>query len=159
MKEKRKIKELQLLSAIGFAGKVVGGLHQHRDRGLIYPVGVGVGVWDRAAGRHALLHSHNRPITAMAISRGGNLIVSAQNSDPGCQAKVVIWDYKERAELGSYCVHREEVAAVAVSAGEEIVVSLGGPLDGYLVVWHVESKKPLCSMLFVALSCFLEFGR
>lgn len=75
------------------------------------------------------------------------------------QAKVVIWDYKERAELGSYCVHREEVAAVAVSAGEEIVVSLGGPLDGYLVVWHVESKKPLCSMLFVALSCFLEFGR
>lgn len=73
-------------------GKVVGGLHQHRDRGLIYPVGVGVGVWDRAAGRHALLHSHNRPITAMAISRGGNLIVSAQNSDPGCQVRCqVLW--------------------------------------------------------------------
>ncbi|XP_047469214.1 cilia- and flagella-associated protein 52-like [Penaeus chinensis] len=147
MKEKRKIKELQLLSAIGFAGKVVGGLHQHRDRGLIYPVGVGVGVWDRTAGRHALLHSHNRPITALAISRRGNLIVSAQDSDPGCQAKVVIWDYRERVELGSYSVHREEVAAVAVSAGEEIVVSLGGPLDGYLVVWHVETKKPLCSVV------------
>lgn len=62
-------------------------------------------------------------------------------------------------ELGSYSVHREEVAAVAVSAGEEIVVSLGGPLDGYLVVWHVETKKPLCSMLFVAISNLLDLGR
>ncbi|KAK4290128.1 hypothetical protein Pmani_036955 [Petrolisthes manimaculis] len=119
----RKVKSLQLLSAIGFTGKVVGGLHvQREDRGLVYPVGVGVGVWDRSGGRHALLHAHTRPVTALTVSRSGRLIVSAQNSDPGCQAVVVVWRYKEREELGRHKVHREEVTAVAMSSGEEYVV-------------------------------------
>ncbi|KAK3850214.1 hypothetical protein Pcinc_043066 [Petrolisthes cinctipes] len=143
----RKVKSLQLLSAIGFTGKVVGGLNvQSEDRGLVYPVGVGVGVWDRSGGHHAILHAHTRPVTALTVSRSGRLIVSAQNSDPGCQAVVVVWRYKEREELGRHKVHREEVSAVAVSSGEEYVVSLGGELDGYLVVWHVDTRRPLCSV-------------
>lgn len=51
----------------------------------MYPLGVGVGVWDRAGGRHAILHGHTRPVVALAASRSGKLIVSAQDSDPGCQ--------------------------------------------------------------------------
>ncbi|XP_042239138.1 cilia- and flagella-associated protein 52-like [Homarus americanus] len=148
MKTARRTKELQLLSAIGFTGKVVGGLHLQKDQGLVYPVGVGVGVWDRAGGRHAILHAHNRPITALAVSRSGQLIVSAQNSDPGCLVKVVVWRYPERQEYGSYTVHREEVAAVGVTSGnEEYVVSLGAVQDGYLVVWHIPTRRPLCSVL------------
>lgn len=147
MKPARRIKDLQLLSAVGFTGKVVGGLHLQKDRGLVYPVGVGLGVWDRVGGRHALLHAHNRPVTALSISRSGRLIVSAQNSDPGCQARVVVWTYDNRQEYGSYTVHREEVAAVGVTAGEEYVVSLGGILDGYLVIWHIPSKRPLTSVV------------
>ncbi|KAG7159455.1 Cilia- and flagella-associated protein 52-like 2, partial [Homarus americanus] len=116
MKTARRTKELQLLSAIGFTG-------------LVYPVGVGVGVWDRAGGRHAILHAHNRPITALAV-------------------KVVVWRYPERQEYGSYTVHREEVAAVGVTSGnEEYVVSLGAVQDGYLVVWHIPTRRPLCSVL------------
>ncbi|XP_071540531.1 cilia- and flagella-associated protein 52 [Panulirus ornatus] len=148
MKTTRKTKELQLLSAIGFTGKVVGGLHLQEDNGLVYPVGVGVGVWDRSGGRHAILNAHNRPVTALAVSRSGRVIVSAQNSDPGCQAKVVVWTYRDRRQLGSYTVHREEVAAVAVTSGDEAyVVSLGGVPDGYLVVWHIPTRRPLCSAM------------
>nr|XP_045601676.1 cilia- and flagella-associated protein 52-like [Procambarus clarkii] len=143
----RKIKDLQLLSAIGFTGKVVGGLHLQQDRGLVYPVGVGVGVWDRVGGRHALLHAHTRPVTALAVSSSGQIIVSAQDSDPGCQARVVVWQYEARREYGSHSLHREEVAAVAVTAGEEYVASLGGVLDGYLVIWHLPTRRPLCSVV------------
>lgn len=66
-------------------GKIVGGLQLQNDRGLVYPLGMGVGVWDRAGGRHAILHGHTRPVVALSASSSGKLIVSAQNSDPGCQ--------------------------------------------------------------------------
>lgn len=59
---------------------------------------------------------------------------------------MVVWHYEEREEYGSHSVHREEVAAVGVSAGqEEYVASLGGLSDGYLVLWHIPTKKPVCS--------------
>lgn len=65
----------------------MGGLHLQEDNGLVYPVGLGVGIWDRAGGRHAILKAHNRPVSALAVSRSGRVIVSAQNSDPGCQVQ------------------------------------------------------------------------
>ncbi|KAK7068108.1 hypothetical protein SK128_020816 [Halocaridina rubra] len=155
-KHDRTPKELQLLSAIGFSGQVKNGLHSMKDQGLVYPVGVGVVVWDRTGGRHSILHGHNRSVCAIAVSSSGKLVVSAQNSDPGClvtlhtffpKAKVVVWDYGERRELGSYTVHREEVASVAVTAGDRYVASLGGVLDGYLILWDVSTRKPICSVM------------
>ncbi|XP_045122499.1 cilia- and flagella-associated protein 52-like [Portunus trituberculatus] len=146
MKPNKKIKDLQLLSTIGFTGKVVDGLHLQKDSSLVYPLGVGVGVWDRAGSRHAILHGHTRPVVALAVSRSGKLIVSAQDGDPGCQARVVVWRYEERQECGSHEVHREEVAAVGVSAGEEYVASLGGLSDGFLVLWHIPTTTPICSV-------------
>ena len=59
---------------------------------------------------------------------------------------MVVWRYDERQECGSHEVHREEVAAVGVSAGqEEYVASLGGLSDGYLVLWHIPTRRPVCS--------------
>lgn len=77
-------------------GKVIDGLQLQEDRGLVYPLGVGVGVWDRTGGRHAILHGHSRPVVALAASRSGKLIVSAQNSDPGCQVRVGIISGRRR---------------------------------------------------------------
>lgn len=65
---------------------------------------------------------------------------------------MVVWRYEERQEYGSHAVHREEVAAVGVSAGqEEYVASLGGLSDGYLVLWHIATKKPICSTFLKSL--------
>ena len=58
---------------------------------------------------------------------------------------MVVWHYEERQECGSHEVHREEIAAVGVSAGDEYVASLGGLSDGYLVLWHIPTKTPICS--------------
>ncbi|XP_069953379.1 uncharacterized protein [Cherax quadricarinatus] len=74
-------------------------------------------------------------------------LVSQTCSQNHYKARVVVWTYDNRQEYGSYTVHREEVAAVGVTAGEEYVVSLGGILDGYLVIWHIPSRRPLTSVV------------
>ena len=61
----------------------------------------------------------------------------------------MIWDGRTKKEIGSYKVHREEIAAVGVSAKDQYVISLGGMQDGTLVLWDVNTKRPICSKLKV----------
>jgi RNA polymerase sigma factor (sigma-70 family) len=77
-------------------------------------------IWDLASGKEMALGEHGRGASALALSRDGSLLVSADGSS------VRIWDLKARKELRHGEAHQDWIGAIAFSPDGRRVVTGGG---------------------------------
>lgn len=82
----------------------------------------------------------------LVTSKSGKLLATGEQiSDPGFQAALIVWDFYTKEMLYRVKFHKERVQGLSFSANEGYLVSLGGKVDGNLViVWNMSEGKSEC---------------
>ena len=136
---------MNLLSTIGFGGKVPGGLVVHPGRKHVcYPLGSTVVVRDLETGNQSFLSGHTNTLSCLAISRTGRYLASGQITHMGFQAMIVVWDFETRTAKHTLTLHKVKVQALSFSHDDQFLLSLGGQDDNTVVLWDLETGNPLC---------------
>mmetsp|Transcript_45807 Transcript_45807/g.81862 ORF Transcript_45807/g.81862 Transcript_45807/m.81862 type:complete len:634 (-) Transcript_45807:154-2055(-) len=139
-------RKLDLESVIGFGGNVNGALHIHPDgKHLVYPIGSCIVVREIGNPRaDKFLLGHTDKVSCVTVSRSGRYIASGQTTHMGFQADICIFEYATLKLLHRMTLHKVKVQALCFSADELYLASLGGQDDNTLVVWDLNSGRPLC---------------
>lgn len=139
-------KRLELRSVIGFGGQVPGALHIHPDgKNLIYPLGSCIiirQIGNPCADRFLLGHSDR--VSCVTVSKSGRYVASGQITHMGFQADICVFEFETLKLLHRMTLHKVKVQALAFSADEKYLASLGGQDDNTLVVWDLATGRPLC---------------
>uniref|UniRef100_A0A7S1TXU3 Cilia- and flagella-associated protein 52 n=1 Tax=Phaeomonas parva TaxID=124430 RepID=A0A7S1TXU3_9STRA len=149
--------DLELEAVIGFGGEVLGGLcYSPCGDYLIYPLGSNVVVKSNRTGRQVSLTGHSLDVSTLAVSRDGTMIATGQKQHLGVKADIIVWDLTEakaRCDAGeSVCdavlytlrQHSGGIMSVDFSCDSRYLASVGGQDDNSLVVWDLESGRPIC---------------
>ncbi|XP_075702041.1 cilia- and flagella-associated protein 52 isoform X2 [Rhinoderma darwinii] len=140
MTEERECKYLVI-----HTGHVPSGLISHPDREhLIYPLGCTVIIQSVNKHKQHFLHGHTNNVSCVAVSKSGKYLASGQVTYMGFKADIFLWDYAKRESCGKLSLHKVKVEALAFSANEQYLVSLGGQDDGSVVLWNVATREAIC---------------
>ncbi|XP_059051572.1 cilia- and flagella-associated protein 52 [Achroia grisella] len=130
------VKNLETYSIIGFDGSAIRGLKVHPDGAhIVYPMGNKVCIQEWKTKKMYFLSGHSNSVSTVALSPNGTFVGSGQINHIGFKASVKVWDFKNKAMLGSHELHKVRVEALAFSADERYLISLGGRDDGSVVLW------------------------
>ncbi|KAE9042966.1 Cilia- and flagella-associated protein 52 [Phytophthora rubi] len=130
---------------------------------IIYSLGLAVVVKDIKRNTQCFLRGHTDVITCLAISNDGSKLASGQQSKSrGNKAPVIVWDLAEAtkrlaasADGGDgdrgdnfvafrLVLHMGKVQALAFSAKDSYLFTVGGQDDNALVCWNMENGEPIC---------------
>lgn len=137
---------LELLSTIGFNGKVSDGLVVHPNREtIIYPLGCTL-VVEKISGKkkQSFLQGHSSTVTCIAVSSDGRYVASGQETYQGFKADIIVWDFETMSELYRFVLHKVKVQSLAFSPNSKFLASLGGSDDGNVVIWDLETGDAVC---------------
>ncbi|XP_066999965.2 cilia- and flagella-associated protein 52 [Anabrus simplex] len=142
------VKDLEVLSIIGFDGTAVNGLKLHPDGvHILYPLGNKVGIQNWKTKNQQFLSGHTNVISAVDISPCGKYVASGQVNYMGFKACVILWDFEKRKFLAKHEIHKVRVQSVIFTCDSSYVVSLGGRDDCNVVVWDVQGSEAVCGSL------------
>ncbi|KAK9500885.1 hypothetical protein O3M35_002056 [Rhynocoris fuscipes] len=145
MPEDADIKDLELLSIIGFDGNAVKGLRVHPDgENILYPFGTKVAIQNIYSREHKYLEGHTNLISSVAISTSGKYVGSGQINHMGFQAAVMVWDYETLQCIFKHDSHKVRVENVQISVCENFIISLGGRDDANVVVFDFTTGDAIC---------------
>eukprot|EP01065_Artemidia_motanka_P037097 TRINITY_DN4531_c0_g3_i1.p1 TRINITY_DN4531_c0_g3~~TRINITY_DN4531_c0_g3_i1.p1 ORF type:complete len:672 (+),score=195.13 TRINITY_DN4531_c0_g3_i1:96-2018(+) len=138
--------QLELSSVIGFGGKVPSAMYVHPNgRDLVYTLGSCLVIRQIGDPRaDEFLRGHSNAVSCVTVSPSGKYVASGQITHMGFQADICVFDFASRKRLHRFSLHKVKVQALAFSHDEQYLSSLGGQDDGTLVVWDLESGRPLC---------------
>ncbi|OWZ12377.1 hypothetical protein PHMEG_00014482 [Phytophthora megakarya] len=157
-------RELKLRRVIGYNGTYSDTLIYTTDgKYLIYSLGLAVVVKDIKRNTQCFLRGHTDVITCLAISNDGSKLASGQQSKSrGSKAPILVWDLAEATNKLSLSanggdsdrddnfvtyrlvLHMGKVQALAFSARDSFLFSVGGQDDNALVCWNMETGEPIC---------------
>jgi len=137
---------LSLEAAIGFGGSIPGGLHVHPDgKHVLYTLGSCVVIREIGNPRATtFLRGHNDKVSCLAISSSGQYVASGQITHMGFQADICVFEFATQKLVHRMMLHKVKVQALAFSADELYLASVGGQDDNTLVIWDLASGRPLC---------------
>jgi WD40 repeat protein len=107
------------------------------------PKGV-ITLWDVLSGEKiAMLDGHSspilgeysNPITALAFSSDGNLLVSGAKDNT-----IIVWDAQSGSLLKVLQGHTGAISSLAFSPDDKLLYS--GSLDGTVIIWNIEQLLP-----------------
>ena len=118
---------------------------------IIYPLGSTIVIRSVAdSSEQTFLRAHTQRVTCIALSRDGTKLASGQLTHMGYIAEVILWDLSGLEHgakpqlLHSLSLHKGMVQAVAFSSQGTHLASIGGEDDNSLVIWSVQTGKPIC---------------
>jgi WD40 repeat protein len=82
------------------------------------------------------LRGHSDTVTAVKVSRDGNLIASGQK---GANSDIIVWDYSSKRLLYRFEEHDHMIQDLAFSDDGKILVSIGSSDDGNLIAWDMSN--------------------
>lgn len=82
------------------------------------------------------LRGHNDTVTAVKVSRDGNLIASGQK---GANSDIIVWDYSSKRLLYRFEEHDHMIQDLAFSEDGKILASIGSSDDGNLIAWDMSN--------------------
>lgn len=142
---------LVLQNAIGYNGKVSGGLllHESEDAAhVIYTLGSTIVIRNvEDAKDQAFLRAHTQAVRCLAMSRDKTKMASGQINHMGFCADVIVWDItdiKEPRLQHKLSLHKVEVLAVAFSCDGNYIASIGGQDDNNMVIWDTNTGMAIC---------------
>lgn len=134
---------MPLLSTVGFAGSVNGGL-QYVDGKLIYPVGATLVVRSGANQEQKFLRGHTDDVSAVALSKSGRFLASGQvAAHVQHEAEISVWDVASLSPEHTLRLHKGGVKALAFSHSERYLLSLGS--DEQVGLWDLHTGSFLAS--------------
>ncbi|KAH7474239.1 Cilia- and flagella-associated protein 52 [Phytophthora ramorum] len=156
-------RELKLRRVIGYNGTFPDTLIYTTDgKYLIYSLGLAVIVKDIKRNTQCFLRGHTDVITCLAISNDGSKLASGQQSKSrGNKAPVIVWDLAEATKRLSssadgdggdnfvtfrLVLHMGKVQALAFSAKDSFLYTVGGQDDNALVCWNIANGEPICGI-------------
>lgn len=157
------VNQLDLVSTIGFAGDVPGGLLMHPDGNhLIYPLGNTVVIVDlmttkQDKSKQRFLSGHTDNVSCIAVSKSGRFVASGQVTHMGFKADIIVWDFETKTLIQKLTLHKVKVQGLAFSPNDKYLVSLGGEDDGSVVVWDLESREAVCGAPAAVVSAGVTF--
>ena len=83
----------------------------------------------------------------MTISNDGSLLASAETTVIAFPADILVWEFKSKHQLHRFSLHKGSISGLAFSPSARLLASVGGRDDNQLVVWDLDSAKPICSSL------------
>jgi WD40 repeat protein len=141
------VEKLELQGVIGFNGEVADGLILHPgDEHILYPLGSTIVVKHLTQNTQTFLQKggHDRKVSCQALSPSGKYLASGQVTHMGFQAPVIIWNLETYEIVHKLVLHVGKIQALAFSANEKYLATLGGRDDNKLVIWNVETGEPIC---------------
>ncbi|KAM6297486.1 cilia- and flagella-associated protein 52 [Aegotheles albertisi] len=139
------VRELELISTIGFNGHVPYGLICHPDREhIIYPLGCAIIIQELGSKNQAFLRGHTNNVSCVVLSSNGEYMASGQVTFVGFQTDVILWDYHKRELLSRLSYHKGKIEDLAFSPRCLYLMSLGGQDDGRVVVWDIAKREAIC---------------
>ncbi|XP_071443263.1 cilia- and flagella-associated protein 52 [Hetaerina americana] len=143
--EDEEVKDLELISVIGFEGGTRQGLILHPDKKhVVYHMGTKVIVQNWESKEQHFKANHANNVSALSISYSGKYIATGQVTHMGFKAPVTIWDLEEKKIIQKHEIHKMKVVSVAFSSDERLVFSIGGRDDSNVVVWDLRNNEALC---------------
>lgn len=137
--------ELEIKAVIGFSGKVIDGLILHPDNEhLIYPIGCQIIVRNVITKEQRFLKGHDNDVSVIEVSPSGKYLASGQLTHTGFKADICIWEFETGALIHRLSIHKVAIQTLSFSYNDKYLASVGGSQDNYLIVWDIESGKPLC---------------
>ena len=102
---------------------------------MIYPLGNTIVIEDLMAtkqdkSRQEFLVGHTDNVSCIAVSKSGRYVASGQSTHMGFKADIIVWDFESRSLLKKFSLHKVKVQALAFSANDKFLVTLGGEDDG-----------------------------
>lgn len=130
---------LQMTASTGFNGSVQKGVCGHPNgEEVVYATGTTIVVKNFGTENQRFLHGHTDRITCLAVSHDGSMIASAQRSNHGSKAVILVWDFESGEPIQQWEMHNESACALSFSKSDLYLASLGGPDDQQLVVWDLK---------------------
>jgi len=152
------MEKLELVSTIGFAGGVPGGLITHPDGDhIIYPLGNTIVIKNIETSKQQYLSGHTNDVSCVAVSNSGRYVASGQITHMGFKADVIVWDYEKRELYCRLVLHKVKVEALAFSADDIYLATLGGQDDGSVAIWNIQAKEAICGAPAAVLSAGTSF--
>lgn len=104
---------------------------------FLYCAGWNIGVGD-LTNPHSqrFLRGHDGHITCIAVSPSGRYIASGQEGE---RSDIIVWDFETSNKLYSFEEHDYKIQSLSFSHDEKILVSIGCPDDGNLIVWDLSN--------------------
>ena len=60
------------------------------------------------------------------------------------KAEIIVWDFETKKLVKRLTIHKGRVEALAFSAHDQYLISLGGPDDNSVVVWDLAKGAAIC---------------
>ena len=140
-----KAQNLNLLAVIGFNGGVIDGLILHPDNEtLIFPIGSQIVVRNVLSRQDRFLKGHTNDISTLTVSNSGRYLASGQKTFSGFKADIILWDLTTLSIVNRFSIHKFLIQSLSFSYNDKYLVSLGGIEDNFIIVWEIETGKPLC---------------
>jgi WD40 repeat protein len=132
-------------AVIGFSGETTNSLHMHKSSSsLVYALGSTLCIRELETQTQNFLKGHEKPITIMSLSQSGNLIASADKQKSGFLSTILLWDWDTKTVKHRLSIHKESVQALAFSADDKYLASVGSLEDkSRVIIWCTQTGKAL----------------
>ncbi|CAM9746250.1 unnamed protein product [Lampetra planeri] len=137
---------LRLSMVVGFNGNARGNVIWNPDSGLFaYTCGSLLVLEDLHTGAQRHLQAHTEEISTLASSHDAEVLASASGGRGDTGSQICVWDARRGSCERVLSRHRHEVQAMAFSADNSVLLSVGDYRERMVVLWDTRTYSVIAA--------------